>query len=357
MLDEAPLEVVAFFLPQFHPIPQNDSWWGTGFTEWTHTALARPLFEGHLQPRLPADLGFYDLRVPETRRAQWELAANHGVTAFCYWHYWFGGGTRLLERPEQDLLKDPDLPHRYCLAWANQSWTGVWHGRGDEVLQQQRYPGEADDVEHFKCLLPHFTDERYLTVDGRPVFYLFRPDDIPDLARLVTLWRQLAADAGLPGLYVVGDADGAWVHDVHQHLDAAVWNPAPPPLGHPLASSFAGTPLREEPRAFQYDKIYADWLLNGSAAPIRRHPCVVPGFDNTPRSGRRGVLLHQPDPEIFEAAVTEAVHREQAMPDPRMLFIKSWNEWAEGSVMEPDQHFGRSFLRALRQGIDVRPAP
>jgi hypothetical protein len=349
--DGAPPEVVAFFLPQYHPIPENDRWWGRGFTEWTHVAAARPLFDGHLQPRLPADLGFYDLRVPESRRAQWELAAQYGVTAFCYWHYWFGGGTRLLERPETDLLKDPDLPHRYCLGWANQSWTGVWHGRGDEVLQRQAYPGEADDIEHFKCLLPHFTDERYLTVDGRPVFYLFRPDDIPDLAGLAALWRRMAVDAGLPGLYLVGDADGTWVRDVEQALDAAVWNPAPPPLGDVWEAQFAGTPLIEEPRVFRYDKVYADWLLDGCSAPIRRHPCVVPGFDNTPRSGRRGVVLHQLEPGIFEDAVSEAMRRERRMPGPRMLFIKSWNEWAEGSMMEPDQRFGREFLHALRRGV------
>ena len=177
-----PLEVVAFFLPQFHPIPENDLWWGRGFTEWTHAAAARPLFDGHLQPRLPSDLGFYDLRVPETRRAQWELAAQYGVTALCYWHYWFGDGIQLLERPVIDLLEYPKLPHRYCLGWANQTWTGVWHGRGDEILQQQVYPGEADNIAHFKYLLPHFLDERYLTVNGRPVLYVFRPGDVPGLA-------------------------------------------------------------------------------------------------------------------------------------------------------------------------------
>jgi hypothetical protein len=197
-------------------------------------------------------------------------------------------------------------------------------------------------------------DERYLTVDGRPVFYLFRPDDIPDLPRLVALWRGLATDAGLPGLYLVGDADGAWSRDLDQPLDAAVWNPAPPPLGHELEAAFTGTPLREAPRVFRYDKTYADWLLDGCTTPVRRHPCVVPGFDNTPRSGRRGVVLHGPDPQIFQAAVAEAARRERGMPGPRMLFIKSWNEWAEGSVMEPDQYFGRGFLRALRQGLNAR---
>lgn len=349
------LEVVAFFLPQYHPIPENDRWWGPGFTEWTHAAAARPLFEGHLQPRLPADLGFYDLRVPETRRAQWDLATRHGVTALCYWHYWFGGGTRLLTRPATDLLADPTLPHRYCFGWANQSWTGVWHGRGDEVLQRQQYPGEADDIDHFNYLLPYFTDERYLTVGGKPVLYVFRPGDVPDLRRFVDLWQQLARDAGLPGLYLVGDADGTWVHEADQPLDAAVWNPAPPPRGHELESSFPGTPLHESPRAFPYDKTYADWLLFGRSTNVRQHPCVVPGFDNTPRSGRRGVLLHRPDPGVFEIAVKEAIRREQAMPGPHLMFVKSWNEWAEGSIMEPDQLFGRAFLDALERGL--RPGP
>jgi hypothetical protein len=353
----SPPEVVAFFLPQFHPIPENDRWWGPGFTEWTHVAAARPLFDGHRQPRLPADLGFYDLRVLETRRAQWELATQYGVTALCYWHYWFGGGVQVLQRPAMELLDNPTLPHRYCLGWANQSWTGIWHGRGDEVLQRQRYLGEADNINHFNYLLPHFRDERYLRVNGRPVLYVFRPGDIPDLPQLVTLWRHLAVAAGLPGLYLVGDADGAWAHDVAQPLDAAVWNPAPPPRGHELESAFPGTALGEDPRAYPYDKTYTDWLLHGSSARIRLHPCVVPGFDNTPRSGRRGVLLHDPDPGVFEAAVTEAMDRERAMPGPRMMFIKSWNEWAEGSIMEPDKLFGRAFLRALEQGLKTRPAP
>jgi hypothetical protein len=347
----SPLEVVAFFLPQFHPIPENDRWWGPGFTEWMHAAAARPLFDGHLQPRLPADLGFYDLRVPETRRAQWELAAQYGVTALCYWHYWFGDGVQLLTRPVVDLLEYPKLPHRYCLGWANQTWTGVWHGRGDEILQQQRYPGEADNIKHFNYLLPHFLDERYLTVDRRPVFYFFRPGDIPCLHQLTALWHQMAVEAGLPGLYFAGDVHGTWMHKADQPLNAGVWNPSPPPRGHEWETSFPGIPLREKPRAFLYDKTFADWVLSGCTTGVRQHPCVVPGFDNTPRSGRRGILLHRLDPSVFEDAVKGAVRRERAMPGPHMVFIKSWNEWGEGAIMEPDQVFGRAFLRALERGL------
>jgi hypothetical protein len=342
---------VAFFLPQFHPVPENDRWWGAGFTEWTHVAAARPLFDGHRQPRLPADLGFYDLRVPETRRAQWELAERHGVTALCYWHYWFGDGMQLLERPAMDLLKYRGLPHRYCIGWANQSWSGIWHGRGDEILQEQRYPGEPDNIKHFNYLLPHFLDERYLTVNGRPVFYFFRPGDVPGLRELADLWQQLAVQAGLPGLYFAGDVHDTWMEDPDQPLDACVWTPPPLPRGHEWEARFPCVPLREEPRVFRYDKTYTDFVLSGWTPGMRQHPCVVPGFDNTPRSGRRGTLLHDLDPGVFEEAVREAARQERAMPGPRMLFIKSWNEWGEGAIMEPDQLYGHALLAALERGL------
>ncbi|MDP5182330.1 glycoside hydrolase family 99-like domain-containing protein [Blastococcus sp. BMG 814] len=353
------VDVVAFFLPQFHPIPENDRWWGPGFTEWTHVAAARPLFLGHAQPRLPADLGFYDLRVKETRVQQWDLARRHGVTAFCYWHYWFGAGTRLLHRPLDDLIADSEIPHRYCLGWANEDWTGAWHGRGEEVLQRQLYLGREDDTAHFLYLLPHLRDPRYLTVDDKPVIYLYRPSTVPDLAAFTSLWRDLAEQHGLPGLYLVGEAAGGWVHDPRSGVDAAVWNPPPPPADDWLADVFPVPPLRQQPRVFPYDDRYAQWLLDGIPADIRQHPCVVPGFDNTPRSGARGVVLHEPDPETFQRAVARARARELAEPAPRIVFVKSWNEWAEGNVLEPDTTFGHAFLRALADGLaaGVRGVP
>ena len=167
----------------------------------------------------------------------------------------------------------------------------------------------------------------------------------------------MAVDAGLPGIYFVGDIHGTWTEEADQSIDAGVWDPAPPPRGHEWERIFPGVPLREDPRAFPYDTTFADWLLSGRTTGIRQHPCVVPGFDNTPRSGWRGILLHGLDPSVFEAAVREAVRRERAMPGPRMMFIKSWNEWAEGAIMEPDQVFGRAFLRALDRGLSSLPVP
>lgn len=194
--------VVALYLPQFHPIPENDRWWGPGFTEWTNVAGARPLFPGHRQPNLPGSLGFYDLRLAEVRAAQAALAQAHGIEAFCYWHYWFGDGRQLLERPFEEVLASGSPDISFCLGWANESWSGVWHGAPERILIEQRYPDDDDSL-HFAHLLTAFRDERYLRVGGRPVFHVYRPEQLPDASRFVQRWQDLAAEAGLPGMYLV----------------------------------------------------------------------------------------------------------------------------------------------------------
>jgi lipopolysaccharide biosynthesis protein len=181
---------IAFYLPQFYPTPENDQWWGPGFTEWTNVVQARPLFEGHYQPRLPADLGFYDLRVAEVRQAQAALALKHGVEGFCYWHYWFHG-TRVLDRPFSEVLAsgEPDFP--FCLSWANETWSRRWHGAGaaaDEVLVEQRY-SEEDDLAHVRWLMHAFADPRYIRIGGRPLFLVYRPFDLPDARRTTEVFR------------------------------------------------------------------------------------------------------------------------------------------------------------------------
>ena len=196
---------LAFYLPQFFPIPENDAWWGPGFTEWTNAARARPLFRGHMQPTLPADLGFYDLRVAETRHAQGELARRYGVEGFIYWHYWFGGGDRILERPFREVLSSGEPDIGFALAWANQTWTGTWHGAADRVLKQQTYPGPEDDAAHFETLLPAFRDDRYLRIHDKPLFYVFRPEELPDAAAFVDRWQAMARNAGLDGIYLVAE--------------------------------------------------------------------------------------------------------------------------------------------------------
>ena len=195
--------LLAFYLPQFHPIPENNSWWGPGFTEWTNVAKAKPLFKGHHQPNIPADLGFYDLRLSEVRAAQADMARKYGIEGFCYWHYWFGNGRRILERPFVEVLQsgEPDFP--FCLAWANQSWSGVWHGNPKNILIQQIYPGPDDEIAHFKAVLPAFRDKRYVRVEGKPLFVVYDPANLPNPASFIGHWRALAAQAELPGLFFV----------------------------------------------------------------------------------------------------------------------------------------------------------
>lgn len=360
---------IAFYLPQFHPIAENDKWWGTGFTEWTNTAKAKPLFPGHYQPHVPADLGFYDLRLPEARQAQADLASSHGIEAFCYYHYWFAG-RRILERPFREVLESgrPDFP--FCLCWANETWSGVWHGLANKVLVQQTYPGDDDHRRHFDSLLPAFTDRRYVRVDGKPVFVLYRPKNMPELERFTALWRDLAGRAGLPGLYLVGvetDNHRDWLPSTHG-FDATIL----PTLPALRDRSSWRTPLRRTrrllaqallratgratghsfaPTVHRYrDVMY--WLVTARQAPYCRHPVLNPGWDNTPRSGRRGLVLAGSTPELFREQVRYAAELTAGVPLERnLLFVKSWNEWAEGNHLEPDLRWGRRYLEALRDEI------
>lgn len=203
----ATARLFAFYLPQFHPIPENDAWWGPGFTEWTNVAKARPLFPNQIQPRLPRDLGFYDLGVPETSDAQADLARSCGVEGSCYWHYWFGNARRILERPFQEVLdsRKPDFP--FSLAWANQSWTGIWHGSPNSVLMKQEYPGRADQTAHFNLARRAFEDPRYQCVVGKPVIMVFAPQDLPSTSEFIDYWRELAHQSDFPGMYFVALAD------------------------------------------------------------------------------------------------------------------------------------------------------
>jgi hypothetical protein len=340
------MEIIAHYLPQFHPIPENDQWWGKGFTEWTNVTNARPLFRGHIQPHLPADLGFYDLRVSEVREAQADLARHYGVTGFCYWHYWFAG-RRLLERPFDEVLTSgrPDFP--FCIAWANQSWSGIWHGAPDKVLIDQTYPGPGDDLEHFSYLRRAFEDPRYITIAGRPVLCIYQPGSLPDPAKFVERWQMMAHDAGLGGLYLVAGLENNYHSHVEDGFDAAVYYRFP-------FKRNAATRVRERlqargivryPRRFPYLDAFLDppTYLGG-----RVFPSVYPNWDNTPRSGRRGMVATGSTPERFRALVRRGLELAAANPPAeQVLFIKSWNEWAEGNYLEPDTEYGLGRLESL----------
>jgi len=349
--------LLAFYLPQFHPIPENDAWWGKGFTEWTNAAKAKPLFPGHYQPHLPADLGFYDLRVPETREAQAALARDYGITGFCYYHYWFGG-RQLLNRPFDEVLASgqPDFP--FCLCWANESWTGVWHGAPRRMLIEQTYPGEADHEQHFKALLPAFTDPRYIKVEGKPLFSIYKPDDLPNPRQVIAQWQAMAVAAGLPGLYFVGVTwDFDWDPAAHG-FDAAVLQRLAPSWPWHSAKGIKKLVSHSIARLLRWPSIYsyaevANHLLPENLTARNRFPCVVPNWDNTPRSGSRGLVLKGSTPALFRHHFQQALALTRHVPaEHRFIFIKSWNEWAEGNHIEPDLKYGKAYLDVIRSELE-----
>ena len=352
---EKKAKIIAFYLPQFHPIPENDKWWGKGFTEWTNVAKAKPMFPGHYQPHVPADLGFYDLRVPETRMAQAEMAREYGIDAFCYYHYWFAG-KRLIEKPFNEVLEsgEPDFP--FCLCWANQSWTGVWHGSPDKVLMEQTYPGTKDHEAHFYALLKALTDERYLTVDGKPIFVVYTPKAIPDAKKVTDLWRELAIKAGLPGMHLVGVSNNAPWDPEEYGFDASVTQRLPWLIKRftwhdPMLKFYSFFKKNSLPTIYSYKEL-VHYFVRKEKPDYVDYPCLIPNWDNTPRSGSNGLVLHGSNPELFRIQVKIALSRIVNEPkEHRIIFLKAWNEWAEGNYMEPELKFGRGYLEALKQEV------
>jgi len=348
------VRLIAFYLPQFHPIPENDKWWGKGFTEWTNVAKARPLFPGHYQPHLPADLGFYDLRIPEVREAQAEMARAYGIEGFCYYHYWFAG-QRLLERPFNEVLESgqPDFP--FCLCWANSSWGGYWQGVLDKILFEQTYPGPEDELNHFRFLLKAFTDDRYITVEGKPLFIIYKPFLLPEPKRVTEHWRKLASEAGLNGLFLVGIANEPWDPKANGFDGSIVTN-----LGKATKHLDEQRPfvirlkrkLLGYPGDIYYYKNVIKYLYMEECNKENIFPCMIPNWDNTPRCGRRGVVFHNSSPELFKKHAKMLVEQVQHKPiQKRIILVKSWNEWAEGNHFEPDVRYGYAYLDALLEAI------
>lgn len=351
--------VIAFYLPQFHPIEENNRWWGEGFTEWTNVGKARALYRNHYQPKVPADLGYYDLRVAETREAQAQMARRYGVEGFCYWHYWFGEGKRLLERPFNEVLMSgkPDFP--FCLAWANESWKGFFHGlKSVDSLIEQRYLGVEDYTRHFYDVLPAFKDKRYITVDGKPLFMVYKPMEHPEMKLFIDLWRRLAVENGLDGIYFVAhsyflkeqrstlEEMGFDAINVVRLFDYKTRNPRLHKLSR-LRHKWLKQPfIVPYAKAMQY---FVDRALD-SADDV--FPTVIPNWDHSPRSLTNALVLDASTPELFDAHVAEAMTCiEGRSDDKRIIFVKSWNEWGEGNYLEPDLKYGRRYLEVLAKHI------
>lgn len=361
---EEKLRLIPFYLPQYHPIPENDAWWGKGFTEWTNVTKARPLFKGHYQPHLPADLGFYDLRLPEVRQAQADLAKSYGIHGFCYYHYWFNG-KRLLERPFNEVLKsgEPDFP--FCLCWANETWSRRWLGEEKAVLMQQTYSTE-DDIRHAEWLLEAFSDSRYIRILNRPAFLIYRPGDLPEPERTVQTIREVCHKAGIENPYLIGG-------NAHKrNFDFRRWGfdgvlDFQPQLGV-LPAAF------DEDGRFRMSRLQRNWrlgcfnpqlriydfeearkLMRSSSQKIKHplYPTVFVGWDNTPRRGNKAIILTNATTEGFEAALRSTIQEVQKNShlDEKIIFVNAWNEWAEGNHLEPDLKNDRSYLEAIKRAL------
>ncbi|MDQ6620023.1 MAG: glycoside hydrolase family 99-like domain-containing protein [Pseudomonadota bacterium] len=344
--------VIAFYLPQYHRIPENDAWWGEGFTEWTNVRRAGPVFEGHLQPHEPAELGYYDLSDPGVAEHQATLAREHGVDAFCYYYYWFGG-KRLLQAPLDAMLasKRPDFP--FCICWANENWTRRWDGLDQEILIGQRYSPE-DSLGFIRSLYPFFSDPRYVRVHGRPLLLVYKLSDIPDVQSTVAVWRSAARAEGIGEIYLASVQRHAVDDGTALGMDATVEFP---PIGHAAESA------RDEVRGlspefrgaiFEYKSVAAHYLALPKP-PFRQFRGVTPMWDNTARRPNDGMIVDASTPDMFrvwlEYALRQTLLRRQA--DERIVFINAWNEWAEGSHLEPDVRYGRSYLEAVRDARAV----
>jgi lipopolysaccharide biosynthesis protein len=347
-VEEAP-RLVAFYLPQFHPIPENDAWWGEGFTEWTNVAKAKPLFDGHYQPHIPADLGFYDLRLPETRLAQAELAREYGISAFCYYHYWFNG-SRLLNRPFDEVLAsgEPDFP--FALCWANEPWSRRWNGRPDDVLQAQAY-SRKDDLAHIRWLLPALADPRALTIEDRPVFVVYQARDLPDPARTVETWRREVTRAGVPDPYLLTVETGwdeGW-DATEVGFDAKIM--FRPQFTTLREASRLRVPAHPDLEVRSYE---AAWplLARPEDVPYPTFETVCPQWDNSARTGGQGVVLHDSTPEAYEQWLHDVLARTmERPPEQRLVFVNAWNEWGEGCHLEPDRRWGLAYLEATRRAL------
>ncbi len=367
------LRVLALYLPQYHPVPENDEWWGKGFTEWTNVAKSKPLFRGHYQPKVPTELGFYDLRMTEVREEQAKMAKEAGIEGFVYWHYWFGNGKRLLERPFNEVLETgkPDYP--FALAWANTSWVnatwqkGLSKKEGKTIIAEQLYPGVEDYENHFYTMLPAFKDKRYITVDGCPIFFVYIPEE-PAIKEFIETWRKLAVKEGLKGFHFVAIGRIGSLRDnkpPKEKIDSLF------EMGFDAVNSWTynraeveASRTRKYLQALQKKLFGHETVLKIKQREINKHlyleedklenvyPLLFPNWDCAPRKGSGCTIYTDSTPEVFEEQVIKVkTLLANKTSEHRIAILKSWNEWGEGNYVEPDIKYGRGYLEVLRKEL------
>ena len=343
-------KLIAYYLPQFHPTPENDLWWGKGFTEWTNVVRAKPLFPEHKQPRLPTDLGFYDLRLAEVRNEQAALARKYGIYGFCYYHYWFADGKRLLERPLDEVLRtgQPDFP--FCICWANESWTRRWDGGEDLVLMRQD-PSADNAMAFIRNLVPLLNDPRYIRVAGKPMILIYRIDMIPGIARIAQMWREEMRKQGVGEIYLMAVQTTVEINPEDIGFDASCEFP-PHQLPRNTYNERCVFNQEFSGKAFDYREAVRT-KQREHAHPYKRFSGVMTAWDNTPRRKHRAHLFLNATPAWYKHWLTHTIRNttRNFAPEERFVFINAWNEWAEGAYLEPDEHNGYDFLEATRDAL------
>lgn len=376
---------IALYLPQFHPVDVNDKYWGKGFTEWTNTVKAKPLFRGHYQPHIPADLGFYDLRMEECRIAQAELAKAYGIEGFCYWYYWFGRGETLLEMPIANVLESgkPDFP--FAIAWANHSWTtSTWinNKKTAQLIKEQRYLGREDYERFFYHVLPLLQDKRYIRIDGRPMFMVHNPLDVPDTEIFIETWRTLANKNGIGNMFFIASSpgirynrvmEGKKIHTIPSLNDTETLYSELLAMGYDAINSqnIDRAELSIEGR-LQYlikfglqHKTNIPILNKYSQEKLNKYilsefdkqenvfPSLFNNWDRSPRAGKKALIITESTPKVFARLLKQASDIIKDKPfDKRIVFLRSWNEWGEGNHLEPDLKYGLGYLEAIKAELE-----
>lgn len=363
-------KVIAYYLPQYHPFKENDEWWGKGFTEWTNVARAKPLFDGHDQPKIPTDLGFYDLRLPIVREQQAELAREYGVYGFCYWHYWFGNGKQLMADIFDEVLASgkPDFP--FCLGWANHSWYAKnWNTNDsskDRLLIEQIYPGDEDLRMHYEYVLKAFKDPRYIKVNGKPIFTIYAPQMLPKNYKLIELWNKWAKEDGFDnGIYFIASytpisldesEDIEWIKNSYSaviptRLNRHLLNKRGGKLGLSL-KWYLHTYIGQVGfmQKYKYSDVFP--YFANKEADNREYviPTLIPNFDHSPRSQKRGYILQGSTPDLFYKQC-KTIFENIRNKDNKIVWLRSWNEWGEGNYMEPDLKYGHKYLESLKRAL------
>lgn len=373
------MKIVSLYLPQFHTIPENDEWWGKGFTEWVNVKKAKPLFEGHCQPREPLNNNYYDLSNVEIMRWQSHIAKEHGLYGFCFYHYWFGGKL-LLEKPVENFLKS-DIDFNYCISWANEHWTNQWVSDRWDVFIEQRYGDKKEWEEHFNYLLDYFKDSRYIKLDGKPMLVVYKPELIEKRREMLDTWNKLAKKEGFPGMCFVFQRAESIMNDKKIDMSmfdyCAVYQPGLAVsqynkerqhfLGlRRLKRSFFKffenhfkfdsrsvvlTPQGVGPKKYNYDEVW-NLVINSEDIFPKMIPSGFIDWDSTPRRERRGFVMAGASPEKFKKYLKQLINKARDKYETDLLFLFAWNEWAEGGYLEPDKLNGYGYLNAVKEALD-----